>query len=233
MPTLILAVCVLAGAWLLVRGFLGSDPKAVARMLRLFALAAAGGAVAYLAATRQLGAALGLAVAILPLVWRGRAILNRLRAAAGPRPGQTSDLKTAYLHAVLDHDSGTMSGEVRQGRFAGHNLANLAVDDLILLIDECRAGDPPSVAVLEAYLDRTHGPDWREQAARRAGEAPSSGGTMSRDEAFRVLGLAPGASPEAVKEAHRRLMKQFHPDHGGSDYIAAKLNQAKDRLLGS
>ena len=54
---------------------------------------------------------------------------------------------------------------------------------------------------------------------------------MSRDEAFAVLGLKPDASQQNIKDTHRRLMKEFHPDRGGSDYLAAKINQAKDILL--
>jgi hypothetical protein len=56
--------------------------------------------------------------------------------------------------------------------------------------------------------------------------------TMSREEALRVLGLGPGASADDIREAHRRLIRQNHPDTGGSDYLASKINEAKDVLLG-
>ena len=55
---------------------------------------------------------------------------------------------------------------------------------------------------------------------------------MSRDEALRILGLESGASPDEIKSAYHRLMAALHPDKGGSTYLAAKLNEAKDRLLG-
>jgi len=55
---------------------------------------------------------------------------------------------------------------------------------------------------------------------------------MSRDEAYEVLGLHPGASETDIKEAHRRLMRGAHPDAGGSDWLAARINQARDILLG-
>ncbi len=55
---------------------------------------------------------------------------------------------------------------------------------------------------------------------------------MTRDEALQILGLKPGATDADIKAAHRRLMATAHPDHGGSDWIAARLNQARDVLLG-
>ncbi|CAA7615947.1 DnaJ domain-containing protein [Magnetospirillum sp. SS-4] len=55
---------------------------------------------------------------------------------------------------------------------------------------------------------------------------------MTRDQAYEILGLAKGASPDEIREAHRRLMRANHPDSGGSTWIAARLNQARDVLLG-
>jgi hypothetical protein len=76
------------------------------------------------------------------------------------------------------------------------------------------------------------------QQARRPGGGsqsappPRSGGPMSRAEAYQVLGLQPGATEDDIRAAHRRLMQGAHPDHGGSDWLAARINQARDVLLG-
>ncbi|MGB0921758.1 MAG: J domain-containing protein [Alphaproteobacteria bacterium] len=64
-----------------------------------------------------------------------------------------------------------------------------------------------------------------------AQNAPRSKSNMARDEALEVLGLDEGASADEIKAAHRRLISQMHPDKGGSDWLAARLNEAKDRLL--
>jgi hypothetical protein len=131
-----------------------------------------------------------------------------------------------------------MTGLVKEGRFHGRALEDLGIEELVDLWAECRAEDAQSAAVLEAYLDRTQDEAWREAAQRayggaRAGPRPPSGpGAMSQEEAYEILGLEPGAGPEEIHEAHRRLMQKIHPDHGGSNYLAAKINQAKARLLG-
>ena len=164
---------------------------------------------------------------------RWRAVRQRLKAARGPTPGQTSEISTRFLRMTLDHDSGEMHGEVLMGRFSGRRLDELELEQLVALWQDCRRDDAQSAAVLEAYLDRAHGEAWREMAGIGSGEgaAAAAGGAMTRDEAYNILGLEPGATAEAIREAHRRLMRQVHPDHGGSNYLAAKINEAKDLLL--
>jgi DnaJ-domain-containing protein 1 len=124
-----------------------------------------------------------------------------------------------------------MDGEVKQGRFQGRRLKDLDLTALLAFLQEVSA-DQDSVGLVEAYLDRTH-PDWRETAGSGESSAanPPSSSTMTAEEAYRILGLKPGAGNDDIKAAYRRLMGQLHPDHGGSDYLAAKVNQAKDFLL--
>lgn len=237
MPLLLFGLLALIGFVLIGRWFLSAEPKSIVRALRITGIVLGIGLVLALAVTGRLPVALGLAAMLLPMLFRWRAMANRFKAARGPSPGQRSSLRTATLETDLDHDSGAMDGTVLRGRFVGRRLSDLALEEVMALLADCQADDTQSVAILHAYLDRRFGPDWRDggatgDAGGQAGPRPS-GGRMSRDEAYAILGLEAGADAAAIKAAHRRLMKKFHPDQGGSDYFAAKLNEAKDVLLGS
>lgn len=154
--------------------------------------------------------------------WRAARTFSRGGQAS---PGQESRVGTATLDMVLHHDSGRMTGRVTRGAFMGAELADLSREELLDLLADCARQDPESVPLLEAWLDRTH-PDWRE-APRMPQEAP-----LDRAEALAVLGLADGATEEEIRAAHRRLLRAAHPDHGGSDWLAARVNAARDVLLG-
>jgi DnaJ domain len=134
-----------------------------------------------------------------------------------PTLGQSTSVTTDYLEMQIDHDSGAMSGRVIKGLFAGRTLESLR---------------PESARILEAYLDRIH-PNWRQDMADGEAEMTTSrGGRMRRDEALEILGLQEGATADDIRQAHRELMKKIHPDRGGSTYLATKINEAKDVLLG-
>ncbi len=144
---------------------------------------------------------------------------------SGPADQGSSAIETAWLRMTLDRASGALDGTVRAGRFAGKPLGQLSLDQLRALHAECGATDAQSARLIEAYLDRLH-PGWRDQTP-----PPASPGRMTHDEALQVLGLATGAEPDQIREAHRRLMLKLHPDLGGSDYLAGKINLARDVLL--
>ena len=150
---------------------------------------------------------------------------TRFRTRFYGQPATNSAIETPWLRMVLDRESGALDGEVLAGNFAGAPLGRLSLDQLHALLAECEAADEQSARLIEAYLDRTH-PGWRDRP-----QAPPASGRMSRDEALQVLGLAAGAGAEQIKEAHRRLMVKLHPDLGGSDYLASKINLARDVLL--
>ena len=152
----------------------------------------------------------------------------------GGGSGQTSQAASEWLEMELDHESGRMAGRVRRGPYEGRSLSDLESPELAALHATLEAEERDGLRLFEAYLERALGADWRQQLG--LGGEPSSGGgfgeAMSRDEAWRILGLEAGASEDEIHAAHRELMGKMHPDRGGTDYLAAKINQAKDMLLG-
>jgi hypothetical protein len=248
----VLGALVIGVLWFL-HWFRRTPPQQVALILKRGALYGAIGLIVLLALTGRLSPVFAALAAAVPVVLRAVNLLRVLPAiqqvlrmlglaglpgvasgaAGGGAGGRTSAIRTRFLAMTLEHGSGQMDGLVLEGAYQGRRLSDLGLDQLLDLLAECRREDAQSAAVLEAYLDRTHGDDWRE----REGGGPTSGATaphtpLSRDEAFSILGLAPGASEAEIRDAHRRLMQKLHPDRGGSDYLAAKINQAKALLLG-
>ncbi len=245
MPYLILGLAVLVGLYFVYRGLRGTSTRNLQKVLAVVVGVVAVTILGFFAVSGRMGY-FGWAMLLLPLLLRWRAIGQAMRNMRGPTPGRNSDIETAYLRMTLEHDSGVLRGTVLQGRFEGRNLEELSLDDLLDLLRECRVNDPQSATVLETYLDRVHGADWRgagtggsesgdgdggNDHSGGGGRRAGAGGSMTRDEAYEVLGLKPGASEAEIREAHRKLLMANHPDKGGSTFLAAQINQAKDVLL--
>lgn len=231
--SLLLGIVVVA---LAIRWFVNASPASLARGIRIGAVGLAVTVMLVLTATGRLPWLVGLVGALMPLILTLVRQWGRQQAARnweGPS-GQRSAVTTRFLDMTLDHDSGELDGRVREGAFRDRQLSSMTLDELRALLVEI-SGDGDSVNVLSTFLDRTHGDAWREAGtsgtAGGAGPSPDAG-PMTRDEAFRVLGVPPDAPEADIRAAHRRLMKLAHPDHGGSDYLAAKINEAKEVLLG-
>lgn len=230
MPVNLLGLLALVVVVMFVRSYARAKPAVMAKYGRQAAGLAAMG-LALLLLMR------GLGVYATPLMMLGTWLLSGASASGwgrwfpggGAPAGKVSAVKTEHLEMELDHDTGAMRGRVIKGVFRGRDVESMAPAELALMWQDCRFADPQSAQLLEAYLDRRH-PSWREDMARAEG-TPGAGGIMTRDEAYEVLGLKPGATKEEIRTAHRDLMMRMHPDRGGSTYLAAKINQAKDVLL--
>ena len=216
-----------------INAFMHANPAVLARQLRVGAGVAVLAGAATLTVRGMLSYAFPLAMLGSWLIWgSGGPRWGGLPGGSRKAPRQTSRVVTEHLDMELDHDSGAMTGRVLKGMFQGRELDSLKPVEIALLWQDCRFVDPQSAQLLETYLDRIH-PSWRDDVKR--GEQKMSGGPggrMSADEALEILGLEPGASDEAIRRAHRELMLKMHPDRGGSTYLAAKINEAKDVLLG-
>jgi hypothetical protein len=248
---LLLVVLIAAVLWFL-HWFRRTPPERVARLLRKGALWGVIGFLVLMAVTGRLNpifAALAAAVPVvmrlvnlvqvLPMIQRVLRSLGIATRSIGTGPASAasggngnSSIRTRFLAMTLEHASGRMDGEVLEGPYQGRMLSTLDLTALMDLLQRCRSEDPQSAALLEAYLDRTQGEDWREASPGSEGPGPAADAPMNREEALAVLGLGQGAGEEAIREAHRRLIQKLHPDRGGSDYLAAKINAAKRLLLG-
>lgn len=231
MQTFLLAAILVVGALWLVRQFASATPGQSAVLTRKLGGAACIAAAGFLALRGAFAVAAPLFLFGLGLMGKSLVFPNGFPWER-KTPGQRSRVTTQIIGMELDHDSGRMDGEVLTGPFKGRKLSSLSDGQLKDTHRLCMGARDQSLSLLEAWLDRSK-PSWRQTwGGEGAGKsAQPSNSKMSQEEALAVLGLKAGASSDDVRAAHRRLMKDFHPDKGGSDYLATKINQAKDRLL--
>jgi hypothetical protein len=218
---------VLLALMLLLRGFASASVGTVKKTLAWVAGGVGAVLVAALLFSGRGAQAIWSLAFFAPLLlqaWRSWRAARTFSRGGQATPGQESRVETATLEMVLHHDSGRMTGTVKRGRFAGSDLAALDLPMLRALLADCAAEDPESVPLLEAWLDRAQ-PDWRDSTP------PPNDGPLTRAEALAILGLDEGASEAEIRAAHRRLMRTAHPDQGGTAWLAARLNAARDLLV--
>ena len=244
-PQLIIALLVIAAAAIFLQAFLKASPAHVAKKIKQIGFYVVIGLVIVLALVKLnwIIAAIAAIVAALPrllpllrflplIKWlqsRHKRQAGFNRSSAGSHQASSSKVSARYVTMTLNHHSGELEGEVTAGRFAGQRLSKMTMEAIVQLYDECLIEDSESAALVESYLDRIYGEAWREPQQQRT--SPGKGGNMSRSEALEILGLNEKASKQDIIQAHRHLMQKMHPDRGGSDYLAAKINQAKEVLL--
>ena len=173
--------------------------------------------------------AIGIPLVILGISWWRR---NRSKRPISSAEGQKSTVRSANIEMELDHDTGEMDGTILTGRLKGVRLSSLSGDEILSLYFDFRS-DTDSISLLESFLDRYY-PDWRDRvdsdASGNQNDTPGFD-NMNRQEAYQILGLEQNASQEEIHQAWRRLIKGVHPDSGGSAFLAAKINSARDILL--
>ena len=203
------------------------------------------GALLLLALTGRLPWLMALFAALIPALRAAAPALLRLlpgllptflklRRSANAKPAPDADghstVTTDWLALSLDHQSGEISGTVRQGAHQGRSLHDLSQQELMELYRCCVNNDANSAQLLSSYLEQRLGPGWQDHSAEQP--VSTASGTMSQEEARAILGLDSNATREQILAAHRRLIQKLHPDRGGNDYLAAQLNRARDCLLG-
>ena len=230
MPLLLGVVVLVLLLWA-ANSFSKADPKAAARLLRNLGGVAVVLFAGFLLLRGEIGPAITVGLVGLGMLGWVSLWPATFGARTQKSAGQVSRVRTAFIEMELDHDSGTMHGRVLAGTHQGESLDALDPQTLIGLLGTM---DADSRDLLAAYLDR-RAPEWREHAqsdtAAGSGRSPARGSKMTEEEAYQILGIQPGASAQDISRAHRSLMKKLHPDQGGSTYLAARVNEAKDVLL--
>jgi hypothetical protein len=229
MPTLVFGILVLVLVLWALNAYSKADPKMLAKLLPsaggIGAIALAG----FLGFRGHMETAIPLGLFGLGMLGWGPFAATGISKRTQKTPGQTSRVRSAFVEMELEHDSGAMIGRILAGPYEGKSLDALDVPTLLGLLPQI---DEESRALLAAYLDRRE-PSWREnaQSGSSAGNGATRSGKMTEEEAYQILGVEVGASAEEIGRAHRTLMKKLHPDQGGSTYLAAQINEAKEVLL--
>lgn len=162
----------------------------------------------------------------LPLLRKLGQVLRQQKAQTVTDSVSTNSLQSPYVQLSINPQSGEMAGQVRAGPYRDRHLHELDSNTLLSLLAECRRHDPLGAALLDAYMERYH-------SHARQHSRDSTSANLSLDDAYQVLGLQQDAERQAVIDAHRRLIQRIHPDRGGSDYLAARINEAKEVILAS
>jgi hypothetical protein len=236
MPQLIAGLFALYIILWAIRQFGRITPAQAAKIVRGGGFAVGVAAVLMLVLRGSLGAAGMLASALFAGGFsRGGNPFASIMNAAGWGRGEAREsiARSATIEMRLDRTNGRMSGQVTAGPYTGWDLDRMTRTDCLKVYNYCAGDDPEGAALLEAYFDRRF-PAWRQAEQGDGDPRPRgwSGGSLTRDEAYEILGLPKGAGRDEIVAAHRGLMKKLHPDYGGSTALAARVNQAKDVLLG-
>lgn len=232
--TLIAGAVAVITLYLLLQMFRAANPAALARAIKI------AGGIGCLAVAAFTGLRGELVVAI-PIGLFGAGLLgwspgglgqlgNMFGLGSQRSAGPSSRVRSPLIEMMLDHDSGQVQGRFVAGTHAGRSLDEFDLRQLAAIMPSL---DADSVALLETYLDRRF-PAWRQHAERDAAggqRRTASSSKMTEEEAYQILGLQSGAGRDEIGRAHRALMKKLHPDQGGSTYLAARVNEAKDTLL--
>ncbi len=248
-PQLIIGLLVIAALAIFLNAFLKASPAHVAKKIKQIGFYVAIGLVILIAVVKLnwiialIGALFAALPKLLPLLrylpilkwvqnWRKHqsGFTKPQQQSSSQTTNNSSEVNTRYITMTLNHDNNELDGEVIAGHFVGQHLSDMSMQAIIQLYEECLANDNESAALVKSYLDRIYGEDWRQATHHQT--ASNADGKMSYAEALEILGLDDSANEKDIVLAHRRLMQKIHPDRGGSDYLAAKINQAKDVLLG-
>ena len=234
MPRIILLLLALLVIFYLLYRFKRLDALMKNKLIKMLLIILSVSLLAVLVLTGRLSWLIAAVGALLPLVPRVARFILSVWPTVLPyfkryQQNRQSTMTTRFIHLRIDMLSGEFQGEVLEGRFQGQKLQEMSLEQVMLLLDQCKQEDAESASLLIAYLDRKY-PDWARGESESYSESMSDT-VMSDKQARDILGIDDTASKKDVIKAHKRLMQKMHPDRGGSDYLAKQINKARDTLL--
>jgi len=145
-------------------------------------------------------------------------------------PGLGPKIRTRSLEVKINITNGRMDGTVLHGVHQGKPLSQLNQAQLQELLEQFRRDDKESAMLLNAYMARRF-TGFNSSTSNGSEQTAATNRNIDEAEALQILGLEKEASRDDIISAHKRLIQKLHPDRGGNDYLAAKVNSAKDHLL--
>jgi len=242
---LLLAIIIIVALFFFLRWFRNKPARQISQTLKTIALYVCIGLIIFLAISGRLHWLFALLASLLPFAKRLLPLLRyipllsngyrryqaRRTTSQTTKPGQHAPIETRFIRMTLNHDSGRIDGTIIDGPLSGKNLSQLGLQQLLTCWRHWQQQDQESARLLEAFLDQSHAPQWREQTNTKNNNQTPPDGRMTQDEALAILGLEHPANHDEIIQAHRHLISKLHPDRGGSTYLTAKINQARDLLL--
>lgn len=186
------------------------------------------GALLLLVVTGRIPIIFAAISAVIPFIHRlmaFRGLFKIIGRFAGQKFGPTT-LTTAWLIVEYNLANRSLDASITKGQFEGKKLSNLNEAELNRLLDEV-SEDFQSRAAINAFIIASKGSSQRSNT----NAPPNHSSTLSISQAYEILGIETSASNDEIKKAHKRLIQKLHPDRGGSDYLAAQINAAKEMLL--
>ena len=170
--------------------------------------------------------------ALIPIIKWGIAFALRampLIRLFGSFTKAPSQFRTQSLFVKINFATQQIDGEILHGPHQGRRLGELTKEELQELAKHFQQNDTESFVLLNAYILRSGTQSDFDNGSMHGSSQSYS--TITENEAIEILGLDPGASEREVIRAHKRLIQRLHPDRGGSEYLATKINAAKEKLL--
>lgn len=236
MMRFLIAVAAIAGLWWFLKRSGQASKAQQKQMLLKFFLYMLAGALLFMVLTGRahwLFAIIGAAIPWLQRLFVLKQAWKSFKRPAGNAPSSSgqSTVTSEYLEMHLDHETADMDGKILKGQHQGAMLSDLDLPQLQALWP-LYSSDSDSQNLLQAYLEFRFPGQWRDGvSASQDQQVSTTGNEIDRQQALAILGLDENAQKEDIIKAHKRLMQKLHPDIGGSEYLATKINQAKDFLL--